>query len=222
MGCVLQFGEIAHKTVHFSQWRMNTGQSSQVEPSWWSYCCWFSQASVIIPPQENVQVRSWVASMVWLLFWFSHSLAIINISINKCSYHKEMCKCIYGLPSWCDYCFGFPMLQRSLRSAEDEWSHLKKMCECVHGLPPRCDYCSGFPMLQRSLTSAEDECSHLKEMCESSQEELRLLATRYQDQLKEIQELQEKLQVSLVCVCAEGGGYVCVPVCACSSFKCIL
>ena len=66
------------------------------------------------------------------------------------------------------------------------------------------DYCSGFPMLQRSLTSAEDECSHLKEMCESSQEELRLLATRYQDQLKEIQELQEKLQVSLVCV--EGGG----------------
>ena len=61
-------------------------------------------------------------------------------------------------------------------------------------------------MLQRSLTSAEDECSHLKEMCESSQEELRLLATRYQDQLKEIQELQEKLQVSLVCVCAEGGG----------------
>ena len=64
-------------------------------------------------------------------------------------------------------------------------------------------------MLQRSLTSAEDECSHLKEMCESSQEELKLLATRYQDQLKEIQELQEKLQVSLVCVCVcvwKGGG----------------
>ena len=78
MGCVVQFGEIAHKTVHFWQWRMNTGQSSQVEPSWWSYCCWFSQVSVIIPPQENVQVHSWIASMVWfLLFWFSHSLAIL-------------------------------------------------------------------------------------------------------------------------------------------------
>lgn len=52
-----------------------------------------------------------------------------------------------------------------------------------------------FTLVQRSLTSAEDECSHLKEICESGQEELRQLAKRYQDQLKEVQELQEKLQV---------------------------
>lgn len=34
-------------------------------------------------------------------------------------------------------------------------------------------------------------------MCESSEEELRQLATRYQDQLKEVQELQDKLQVAI-------------------------
>ena len=64
-------------------------------------------------------------------------------------------------------------------------------------------------MAQRSLTSAEDECGHLREMCESSQEELKLLATRYQDQLKEVQELQDKLQVGVVVCCVQivkGGG----------------
>ena len=50
--------------------------------------------------------------------------------------------------------------------------------------------------LERSLTSAEDECGHLKEMCETSQEELNQLAIKYQDQLKEVQDLQEKLDVS--------------------------
>ena len=60
-----------------------------------------------------------------------------------------------------------------------------------------------FHVFQRSLTSAEDECNHLKEMCESSQEELKLLATRYQDQLKEVQELQDKLQVGLLCTFTE-------------------
>ncbi|KAL4226414.1 hypothetical protein ACF0H5_014397 [Mactra antiquata] len=48
--------------------------------------------------------------------------------------------------------------------------------------------------LERSLTKSEDECGHMKEMCEQSQEELQILAEKYQDQLKAVQDLQIQLQ----------------------------
>ena len=49
--------------------------------------------------------------------------------------------------------------------------------------------------LERSLTKSEDECSHMKDMCEQSQEELQVLAEKYQDQLKAVQDIQIQLQV---------------------------
>lgn len=52
--------------------------------------------------------------------------------------------------------------------------------------------------LQRSLHNTEDECTHLKDMCEKAQEELQALAEKYQDQQKEVLDIQEKLQVSIV------------------------
>lgn len=51
--------------------------------------------------------------------------------------------------------------------------------------------------LEQSLSNMKDECSHLKSMCEGSESELRQLAEKYQEQLKEIAELQDKLQVSM-------------------------
>lgn len=51
--------------------------------------------------------------------------------------------------------------------------------------------------LEQSLSNMKDECSHLKNMCEGSQHELGQLAEKYQEQLKEVAELQEKLQVRL-------------------------
>ncbi|XP_045166348.2 sarcolemmal membrane-associated protein-like isoform X3 [Mercenaria mercenaria] len=48
--------------------------------------------------------------------------------------------------------------------------------------------------LERSLTKSEDECGHMKDMCEQSQEELQLLAEKYQDQLKAVQDIQIQLQ----------------------------
>ena len=49
---------------------------------------------------------------------------------------------------------------------------------------------------QRSLHNTEEECSHLKDMCEKSQEELQHLAEKYQDQLKEVANIQGQLNVS--------------------------
>ena len=51
--------------------------------------------------------------------------------------------------------------------------------------------------LEKSLNNAEEECTHLKDSCEKTQEELQLLAEKYQDQLKEVQDLQIQLQVRL-------------------------
>ncbi|XP_052283993.1 sarcolemmal membrane-associated protein-like isoform X3 [Dreissena polymorpha] len=47
--------------------------------------------------------------------------------------------------------------------------------------------------LERSLTRSEDECGHMKDHCERLQEELQLLAEKYQDQLKAVQDLQIQL-----------------------------
>lgn len=52
--------------------------------------------------------------------------------------------------------------------------------------------------LERSLTKSEDECGHMKDMCEQSQEELQILAEKYQDQLKAVQDIQIQLQVSFL------------------------
>ena len=49
--------------------------------------------------------------------------------------------------------------------------------------------------LEKSLKNAEEECTHLKDSCEKTQDELQLLAEKYQDQLKEVQDLQIQLQV---------------------------
>ncbi|KAH3816088.1 hypothetical protein DPMN_117596 [Dreissena polymorpha] len=49
--------------------------------------------------------------------------------------------------------------------------------------------------LERSLTRSEDECGHMKDHCERLQEELQLLAEKYQDQLKAVQDLQIQLNV---------------------------
>ncbi|XP_076078775.1 uncharacterized protein LOC143048737 isoform X9 [Mytilus galloprovincialis] len=48
--------------------------------------------------------------------------------------------------------------------------------------------------LERSLHNTEEECTHLKDMCEKSQEELQQLAEKYQDQLKEVSNIQGQLQ----------------------------
>ena len=53
--------------------------------------------------------------------------------------------------------------------------------------------------LEKSLKNAEEECTHLKDSCEKTQEELQLLAEKYQDQLKEVQDLQIQLQVKFDC-----------------------
>ncbi|KAK6995301.1 sarcolemmal membrane-associated protein [Biomphalaria glabrata] len=50
--------------------------------------------------------------------------------------------------------------------------------------------------LEQSLGNMKEECTHLKSMCESSQGELSQLAEKYQEQLKEIAELQEKLSAT--------------------------
>ncbi|XP_052779664.1 sarcolemmal membrane-associated protein-like isoform X2 [Mya arenaria] len=47
--------------------------------------------------------------------------------------------------------------------------------------------------LERSLTRSEDECGHMKDMCEHLQIELQLLAEKYQDQLKAVQDIQIQL-----------------------------
>jgi len=66
--------------------------------------------------------------------------------------------------------------------------------------------------LERSLTRSEDECGHMKDMCERLQEELQLLAEKYQDQLKAVQDVQIQLQVRtqrlilLVCFWLHGSG----------------
>ena len=52
--------------------------------------------------------------------------------------------------------------------------------------------------LEQSLGNMREECSHLKEACETSQGELSQLAIKYQEQLKEVADLQEKLQVSVL------------------------
>lgn len=49
--------------------------------------------------------------------------------------------------------------------------------------------------LERSLTKSEDECGHMKELCERLQEELELLAEKYQEQLKAVQDIQIQLHV---------------------------
>ena len=54
--------------------------------------------------------------------WNLHGgVIVVGFPRFQQSHHLEkMWECIHGLPAWCDYCFGFPMLQQSLMSAEDE------------------------------------------------------------------------------------------------------
>ncbi|KAK3609534.1 hypothetical protein CHS0354_007339 [Potamilus streckersoni] len=48
--------------------------------------------------------------------------------------------------------------------------------------------------LERSLTTTEEECAHLRETCEKTKEELHMLAIKYEDQQKEVQELEMQLE----------------------------
>ncbi|KAL3851738.1 hypothetical protein ACJMK2_015453 [Sinanodonta woodiana] len=48
--------------------------------------------------------------------------------------------------------------------------------------------------LERSLSTTEEECAHLRETCEKTKEELHLLAIKYEDQQKEVQELEMQLE----------------------------
>ncbi|XP_066285591.1 sarcolemmal membrane-associated protein-like isoform X8 [Branchiostoma lanceolatum] len=47
---------------------------------------------------------------------------------------------------------------------------------------------------ERTCSNVEDECTHLKESYEMSQEELKALAAKHSDKLKDLQELSEKMR----------------------------